>query len=258
MNFVKIILMNNLIKKINDSFLLVLLLLVATYLNMANAQKTILKGTVNQSTKLDQGLNRSDLNSTFGNYPNPNNDSFGSFNASNASNSNQCFNPANTVVPNNKGTPSFGTQLDKLESQLQNFENSSNFVNPKYESGIENSPQMKLAWDNWHKRVASEVFQRFQVMTKMAFNNGEPLEAFVSYIVTSDGHIHNVKIDKASNNPKFDKMLTMVVNSLDGEVQILKFPYGSKRKFVEKGGMFTQNSGEQGFRYTTGDSENLK
>ncbi len=226
--------------------------IISLDLNFCLGQNTILKGGINQNTKLDQGLNRSDLNLNGDGF------SSGSNNTNNGFNSNTpFFNPqasfTNTTPKNHNA---FGSSLDKLESQLDNFEKANQ--NNKLTGGIENTPAMKLAWDNWHKRIASEVYQRFQVMTKMAFNNGEPLEAFVSYTVTSDGHIRNVKIEKPSTNPKFDKMLTMVVSSLDGETEILKFPAGSKRKFVEKGGMFSQNSGEQGFRYTTGDSENLK
>jgi hypothetical protein len=39
---------------------------------------------------------------------------------------------------------------------------------------------------------------------------------------------------------------------------VLEYPPNSRRQFVEKTGTFTWNYGQQGFKYTTGDSERIQ
>jgi len=119
------------------------------------------------------------------------------------------------------------------------------------------NPDMQLLWDAWHQRVANAIYERFSSMAQTAFKYSRPLGAYVSYVVTRDGRITNVQIQQKSSNIMFNTMLLMVVNSLNGQTQLLAFPPGSHRNTVEKGGMFTQNYGIQGFKFTTGDRETV-
>lgn len=78
----------------------------------------------------------------------------------------------------------------------------------------------------------------------------------MTYTVTREGRILNVQLKQKSNNVAFNAMVSMVVNSMAGQMDILTFPAGSRRTSVNKAGMFTQNYGAvQGFKYTTGDRE---
>jgi hypothetical protein len=117
----------------------------------------------------------------------------------------------------------------------------------------DSTPQMKLAWDEWHRRVAEAVYQRYTTMTHMAFKFSRPMGAYVTYVVTRDGRVTDVTLQQKSPNVAFNAMIMMVVNSLNGQRDLLAFPQGSRRMTVEKGGMFTQNYGVQGFKFTTGD-----
>ena len=121
------------------------------------------------------------------------------------------------------------------------------------------TPEMKLAWDAWHHRVAEAVYQRFVTMSHTAFKYSGPLAAYVSYSVTRDGRIMNATLQQKSSNVAFNAMILLVVNSMTGQRDLLSFPPGSKRMTVEKGGMFTENYGpQQGFKFTTGDQETIR
>jgi hypothetical protein len=122
----------------------------------------------------------------------------------------------------------------------------------------DSAPELQLAWDLWHKRVAEAVFVRFNAMAQLAFRYSRPLAAYVTYTVTRDGRIVNAQIQQKSPNIAFNTMILLVVNSLSGQRDLLTFPQGSKRMSVEKAGMFTQNYGQQGFKYVTGDRETLR
>ncbi len=121
----------------------------------------------------------------------------------------------------------------------------------------DNTPDMQLAWDQWHRRLATAIYQRFNVMSQMAFKYSRPLATYVTYVVTRDGQITNVELQQKSPNIAFNTLLLLVIKSLSGQRELLKFPDGSKRMSVDKGAMFTQNYGTQGFKYTTGDKETI-
>jgi hypothetical protein len=121
----------------------------------------------------------------------------------------------------------------------------------------DNSPEMQLAWDEWHKRVAAAVYDKFNAIAQMAFKYSQPLSCYVTYTVTNDGRITNVNLPQKSTNVAFNAMVLLVINSISGQTDLLCFPTGSRRMFVNKAGMFTQNYGVQGFKYTTGDREIL-
>lgn len=120
------------------------------------------------------------------------------------------------------------------------------------------SPDMQLAWDMWHKRVAGAIYTRFNFLAKLAFRHSPPLLCQVGYDVTRDGHIQNIQVQQKSPNVLFNVVVFQTVKSLDGDVALLQFPPGSKRTFVPKVGTFTQNYGGDGFKYTVGDTERLQ
>jgi hypothetical protein len=122
---------------------------------------------------------------------------------------------------------------------------------------VDNSPALQLAWDQWHKRVAQAIYEKFNSMAQLAFRFSSPLSCYVTYTITSDGRVVNAKLEQKSANVAFNALVLMVVSSMSGQTDILAFPQGSQRGFVNKAGMFTQNYGVQGFRYTTGDKETV-
>jgi hypothetical protein len=120
------------------------------------------------------------------------------------------------------------------------------------------APEMQLAWDQWHHRVAEAIYMRFNSMAQLAFRYSRPLAAYVSYTVTRDGRITNIQLQQKSPNVAFNAMVFMVVNSMSGQRDVLTFPQGSRRMTVDKSGQFTQNFGVQGFKYITGDKETIR
>lgn len=121
----------------------------------------------------------------------------------------------------------------------------------------DNTPALQLAWDQWHRRVAQAIYERFNSMAQLAFRFSSPLSCYVTYTITRDGRIVNAQLQQKSNNVAFNTMVLMVVSSMSGQTDVLTFPPGSQRSFVNKAGMFTQNCGVQGFKYTTGDKETI-
>ena len=122
----------------------------------------------------------------------------------------------------------------------------------------DSSPDMQLAWDMWHKRVAATIFERFNFFAKAAFRHSPPLMAKISYAVTRDGQIVNMNMQQKSTNVLFNVLVFQSVKSLNGDMNVLPFPQGSRRMAVQKMGTFTQNYGQEGFRYTVGDSETIR
>jgi len=121
----------------------------------------------------------------------------------------------------------------------------------------DNTPALQLAWDQWHRRVAQAIYERFNSMAQLAFRFSSPLACYVTYTITRDGRVVNATLQQKSPNIAFNALVLMVVSSMSGQTDILTFPPGSQRTFVNKAGMFTQNYGVQGFKYTTGDKETI-
>jgi hypothetical protein len=123
----------------------------------------------------------------------------------------------------------------------------------------DSSPDMQLAWDAWHRRVAGAIFERFNFFAKAAFRHSPPIMARLSYQVTRDGHIQNLTVTQKSTNILFNVLCFQAVKSLDGDMALLQFPQGSRRMFVPKSGVFTQNyHGQAGFKYQVGDQETVQ
>jgi len=122
----------------------------------------------------------------------------------------------------------------------------------------DNTPEMQLAWDAWHKRVAAAIYEKFNAMAQVAFKYSHPIACYVTYTVTREGQVINVQLQQKSPNVAFNAMVILVINSMSGQTETLAFPPGSRRRTVNKAGMFTQNYGVQGFKYTTGDKETIR
>ena len=119
------------------------------------------------------------------------------------------------------------------------------------------SEALQLAWDAWHKRVADEIFRRFDAVAQKAFAHSRPLACRVAYTVTKDGSVDNIRVLERSPNILFNSMLLLVLKSMKGN-PVLAYPPGSRRMSVEKTGTFSRNYGVQGYRYTTGDRETIQ
>lgn len=126
------------------------------------------------------------------------------------------------------------------------------------QDGPDESAEMQIAWDAWHRRVGQAVFARFNAMSKAVFKFSEPLACKVSYAVTRQGQITSIKVLEPSSNMMFDTLVSTSLKTLSGDVDTLQFPAGSHRQSVEKVATFTQNYGVEGFRCTTGDKESVR
>lgn len=121
-----------------------------------------------------------------------------------------------------------------------------------------NNAQMQLQWDMWHKRVAEAIYTRFNFFAKAAFQHSGPMLCQLKYVVTRDGHIQAMEMQQKSPNVLYNVLVFQAVKSLDGDMQLLQFPQGSRRQFVQKFGTFAQNYGANGFKYTVGDQERIR
>ncbi len=121
----------------------------------------------------------------------------------------------------------------------------------------EQHPQMKLAWDQWHKRVAGAIYSRFNGLATTAFKQSKPMACEVAYTVTRDRKIQNIQLIQKSPNIVFNTMVYGVVKSMNGD-PLLDFPQGSARQTVDKSGTFLWNYKVQGFKYTINDQETIK
>lgn len=121
----------------------------------------------------------------------------------------------------------------------------------------DSSPEMQLAWDEWHHRVAEAIFERFKFFANKAFAANPMLVARVSYVVTRDGRIGNVQFAQKSPNIMFNALIIQCIKSINGDQALLQFPQGSRRVTVDKFGVFDM-AGRGAFRYTVGDREVLQ
>ena len=69
------------------------------------------------------------------------------------------------------------------------------------------------------------------------------MAAVATYTVTSDGRILNARLTQANINPIYNALVLTAINSMNGNLQLLQFPQGSRRTMVDKLGTFMQNSG---------------
>jgi hypothetical protein len=148
---------------------------------------------------------------------------------------------------------------DQMQQQAPPRELNTTTPNQFAPQDPDSSPEMQLAWDEWHRRVAGAIYQRYATLSNAAFHStGRPLMAVVDYVVTRDGRICNAHLIQPSGNAVYNALILGVVNSIAGDMSILAFPLGSRRMMVEKSGTFSQNYGHEGFRYTTNDRETIR
>jgi len=130
-------------------------------------------------------------------------------------------------------------------------------ANPK---DVDETPQMQIAWNEWHSRVAGAIFQRYSMLSNFAFSHSRrTLTACVSYVVTRDGQIMNARLVEPSVNPLYNLLVVQVIKSLNGDLTVLQFPQGSRRQTMDKASTFIQDN-EAGFnRFKTieGDQETI-
>lgn len=105
----------------------------------------------------------------------------------------------------------------------------------------DNTPELKEAWNLWHKRVAEAVYVRFDGVADRAFSFPQPLACAVTYTVTREKQITDIRLTRKSNNAVFDSVVMMALKSMNGS-PLLEFPAGSKRLSVEKTATFNKNS----------------
>ncbi len=103
--------------------------------------------------------------------------------------------------------------------------------------------EMRIAWDEWHKRVAGAVYERYSTLANAAFPlyQGKPLRAVAAYTVTRDSRIINVHLIEKNENKMFNAIVLTAISSLNGNNAVLQFPAGSSPEQVEKSATFTQN-----------------
>lgn len=118
------------------------------------------------------------------------------------------------------------------------------------------SDQMQLQWDLWHRRVAEDIFKRFDAIAQKNFANTKPIACEAAYTVTCNGQIRDVRLLRKSDNFMFNAMLMGVLNSMSGN-PVLQFPPGTRRQMVMKTGTFSRNCGVNGFKHTTNDNESI-
>lgn len=116
------------------------------------------------------------------------------------------------------------------------------------------SKEMQLAWDIWHRNVAQAIFIRVQTFAGRTLPRTEPLACQVAYVVTRDHRIMNVRMLVKSPNMVYNTIVFGSINAMQGS-SVLEFPQGSRRMTVEKMSTFRHNGGELGFRSVVGDQE---
>jgi hypothetical protein len=242
------------------------------------ASAELLKGTVNKQDTAGSGttLNRHDIQKM--------GDPFGGGGAPPQQGpGDQAFDPGNfqvsTMAPpqappslqgnaQNQGQPDFQGQFgqampaqEQPQQQMHNLNAQTGGPPPQQfnPNDPDSSPELQIAWNEWHRRVAAAVYDRYSTMANAAFYRSPPMAAAAAYVVTRDGHIANSHLTQKNGNPIFNAIVLTAINSLNGNMAILAFPQGSRRMTVDKSATFTQNYGpQQGFKYQMGDQETIR
>ncbi|HEY9788038.1 MAG TPA: TonB C-terminal domain-containing protein [Candidatus Obscuribacterales bacterium] len=122
----------------------------------------------------------------------------------------------------------------------------------------DNSQEMQLAWDEWHRRVAEAIFTKIQAFAGTILKRSQPLKGVVAYTVTRDGQIVNVRMLQPSPNIFYNAIILRAITSTAGS-PVLQFPMGSRRMVCEKVSTFSHNTGgPEGFRSIVGDRETMR
>ncbi len=118
--------------------------------------------------------------------------------------------------------------------------------------------EMKLAWDEWHRRVAETIFNQISGYAKTFLAKSPPLVCVINYTITRDGRVINVRMQSNSSSIVYNAMVYATVSKMAGN-PVLQFPQGSRRMTVDKISTFGHNNGgPTGFRSITGDQETMR
>lgn len=125
----------------------------------------------------------------------------------------------------------------------------------------ENSKELTVAWDEWHKRVISALYQRWKE------THGIAGQAKVSVVVSREGDLDISMEDfeqpedasyESGTEESFKHAVRSTVNTLLHS-SILEFPALSQRKNVKLVTTFAMNMlGPSGYSYKHGDVEKVK
>lgn len=93
------------------------------------------------------------------------------------------------------------------------------------------SPSLQKDWEVWRQRLNDTNEQRIRFLSKVACKHSLPTLVKVSFVVTSEGQIRDIRFVEKSS-----KLLSVIVwqtvKSLDGDKKLLSFPEGSQRTRV--------------------------
>lgn len=165
---------------------------------------------------------------------------------------------------NGQGMPGMGDQMPQQQAPRQAMMppemqpptqmNQMRPNNPNDPDGQE----MKLAWDEWHRRVAEAIFNQISTAAKTMLRSSPPLVCVINYSITRDGRVVNIHMQQNSSSILYNGMVYAVVARMAGN-PVLQFPQGSRRMTVDKLSTFGHNNGPQtGFRSITGDQETMR
>jgi len=130
---------------------------------------------------------------------------------------------------------------------------------PAKKADAEDTGVIKIAWDAWHKRVGTIIYQRWSFLSNAAFQMSPPLNCRISYVVTREGKIEDIKVLAASPDEVYNALVVQAIQSISGDKALLQFPPGSRRLSVEKVADFCQNCDlTNTVRYATGDRETVQ
>lgn len=163
---------------------------------------------------------------------------------------------------NGQGMPGNMAQLPQQQQPRQQMQapqmQPPTQMNAMRSNDPDNSREMQLAWDDWHKRVAEAIFNQIGGIAKMTLPRTQPLQCIIHYTITRDGRVVNVNMQQNSPNIIYNAMVFGVVTRMAGN-PVLAFPQGSRRMQVEKMSTFSHNAGpNQGYRYIQGDKETMR
>ncbi len=129
----------------------------------------------------------------------------------------------------------------------------SDFSSPtNFDLGAEqNSRELKLAWERWHKQMSGAIYSRWQSVAD------EPGAATLRITVTRD-RVITVTVLRASGSSRFDNKLLHVIDGLQGDPG-LTFPSKSERRMVSfEADYVAARNVKPGFSWVKDDYETVR
>jgi hypothetical protein len=97
-------------------------------------------------------------------------------------------------------------------------------------AGVDVGPKFDKAWGEWRKRVADKIDERYKLVLP-ALTGDPPAWTELMYCITEDGQV-KIKILRAGPNQRYNRIIVAIVQWLDEDKALLRFPAGSRRKRV--------------------------